>query len=364
MKSNWLNRLLLVTFISAASCSFAQDKVVEKKSDDGGNQTETTTLQLDGGKLIIVGKDGKKSEIEVGNAKSVMIQKEKKSRIIDGKQVENHGTAKATIMGPDGEVREIELAIPGDGFTFEMVDGLQLPGRLSAKLGHLDHLELADHLGHLAGGKYFVGIQCEPISDALRSHLNIDGSKGLLVANVTADSPAASAGIKVNDILLFAGDKELASIEDVIKVVNDAGEATQVVEFGIIRNGKESSVQVKPAERKEDPTVLGMELDGDAKSEWEALRAAPLRLMPGVIRAEDNEAFQKAIEEFRSEMSKLGNNSAFQEAAKAEMEKARKDLEKAREEMEKAREEMMRAFEEMKKRKPSSGDDKSPNSET
>ncbi|MEQ1903374.1 MAG: PDZ domain-containing protein [Pirellulaceae bacterium] len=364
MKSNWLNRLLLVTLISAASCGFAQEKTEEKKTDKEGKQTETTTMQLDGGKLIVVDKDGKKSEIDVGNAKSVIIQKEKKSKVVDGKQVENHGMAKATIMGPDGEVREIELAIPGEGFSFELAEGLQLPGHMDLKLGHLDHAGHLSHLGHLAGGKYFIGIQCEPISESLRSHLNIDGKKGLLVENVTADSPAASAGIKVNDILLFAGDKELTSIEDVMKVVNDAGEAKQVVEFGIIRNGKETSVQVTPAERKEGQVVLGMDLEGDAKSEWEALKQAPLRLMPGVIRAQDHEAFQKAIEEFRAEMFKLGNNSGFGEAAKAEMERARKDLEKAREELDKAREEMMRAIDEMKKRKSSGGDDRSPNPAT
>jgi exonuclease VII small subunit len=364
MKSNWFNRLLLVTLISAASCGFAQEKTEEKKTADKGKQTETTTMQLDGGKLIIVDKDGKKSEIDVGNAKSVIIQKEKKSKIVDGKQVENKGIAKATIMGPDGEVREIELGIPGEGFTFELAEGLELPGHLDLKLGHLDHAGHLSHLGHLAGGKYFIGIQCQPISEALRSHLDIEGNKGLLVENVTADSPAAVAGLKENDILVVAGNKELTSIEDVIKVVNDAGEAKQVVEFGIIRNGKETSVQVTPAERKEGQMVLGMDLEGDAKSEFEALKQAPLRLLPGVIRPQDNEAFKKAIEEFRAEMSKLGNNSGFREAANAELERARKDLEKAREEMDKAREEMMRAIDEMKKRKPSGGDDKSPNSET
>ncbi len=363
MKTSWLNKLAMATIISTASWGFAQDKVEGKKGESAHHQTESTTMQLDGGKLIIVDKDGKKSEIDVGNAKSIIVEKERKSKIVDGQQVENKGMAKAIIMGPDGEVREIELAMPGDGFKFEVNPDL-FGGE--GQHGHA----IQGHL--LTGGKYFIGIQCQPISDALRVHLNIEGNKGLLVEAITADSPAEKAGLKANDILVVAGDKELTSIEDVVKVVNDAGEASQVVEFGIIRGGKETSVQVKPMERKEGFALGSLDLnaalnvtgDDNGDDNGDDIGAARLRFMPGVIRSQDHEDFQKAIEKFKAEMSKLGNAAAFGHAVQTDLDRAREELKKAREEMDKARDEMLRAVEELKKRKSSEGDDKSPNPAT
>jgi len=66
---------------------------------------------------------------------------------------------------------------------------------------------VADEL--LANGKVarsYIGIQLQPLQD-LEKFYDMAGGKGVLIANVDKDSPAASVGLKSEDILLAIDDK-------------------------------------------------------------------------------------------------------------------------------------------------------------
>ena len=152
------------------------------------------------------------------------------------KQTQSSG--KMVIVGPDGERKEIELE-GGDEieplnlniprFAWPAIRPNQ-PNTVNAKEG------------------FAIGSVYQPVNDAMRSQLDL-GDRGLLVLSVSEGSPAAKAGIKKYDILIFADDKELETKKDLEGVVEIAGKEKQTFSLGLIRKGKELTVEVSPTEK-------------------------------------------------------------------------------------------------------------------
>jgi membrane-associated protease RseP (regulator of RpoE activity) len=92
-----------------------------------------------------------------------------------------------------------------------------------------------------------LGATLEPVSDALRTQLGIPGDQGLVIVSLAGDGPAAAAGLRQNDILLYIADKPLASTDDLAKELRAAGEAP--VRLRLMRGGKPVTVQVRPVYR-------------------------------------------------------------------------------------------------------------------
>ena len=320
-------------------------KVIRLHKADATEKSEATRVHVDDqeGKIVIIEKDGKKREIDLKGASSFTINKSSETTEQDG-EVKKKFSGKAIIVGPDGERQEIELT--GPDFNFETGE----PGKFK-----LFRVEAGpDGVGHMsflpaqigASGKYFVGVHCEPVDAALRSHLKIDEDAGLMIHKVTEDSPAAKAELKANDILMYANDQKLSSLEQLIEIVEQSGKDDAAITFSIIRGGEEKKIEVKPAERQEMPGALEfkageemkglhehlMELDVDVNAD-KLLRLKP-KFGPGIIRAEglDQEHFDK----MRAEL----------DAARAEMEKAHVQM---REEMARAHKEMVQQMQEAQK---------------
>ena len=104
--------------------------------------------------------------------------------------------------------------------------------------------------------KYWIGLLCIELSDALRSQLNLEANVGLLVDAVTDDSPARKQGLERNDILLSARlaaeppekeSRKLSQVADIVKMVQDA--ESKPVQFEILRRGVRKTIEVTPVER-------------------------------------------------------------------------------------------------------------------
>jgi tetratricopeptide (TPR) repeat protein len=118
-----------------------------------------------------------------------------------------------------------------------------------------------------ASGAARLGVGVEKPSAALADQLNLPGGQGLIITSVKADSPAAKAGLKVNDVLLKVGGsavpgdpKEFGRALDKIK----GGEAVNAV---VLRKGKRE-------------TVSGIRLSAGPGEAWRGLIAGqqvPLR---------------------------------------------------------------------------------------
>jgi S1-C subfamily serine protease len=82
-----------------------------------------------------------------------------------------------------------------------------------------------------------------------------EGSAGVLVREVTADSPAAKAGLKSGDRVVKLGDEDVADVEKFLRSVAAKKPGDRLV-FGVLRDGKEQRLTVTLGERadRERPT--------------------------------------------------------------------------------------------------------------
>lgn len=99
-----------------------------------------------------------------------------------------------------------------------------------------------------AGGAnpWKIGIVCDPVDESLRAHLPIPKGSGLVVRRVMDGSPAARAGVKVNDVLVATGDRPLDSFGTLVQAVRTAGREGKALNLRLLQEGKERVVEIKP----------------------------------------------------------------------------------------------------------------------
>lgn len=120
-----------------------------------------------------------------------------------------------------------------------------------------------------AGGKAWLGVAPEELSDEMLEHLKIES--GVLVGDVIPNSPAEEAGLKQGDVILAVDGQELAGPDDLQRAIA-ARKAGAEVTLSILRKGrtiektavlgtrKKISVDAKPA-----PSIHDANDDRDGK---------------------------------------------------------------------------------------------------
>ena len=99
---------------------------------------------------------------------------------------------------------------------------------------------------------YYIGVALRPVSETLRSHVDLPEGTGIVVWQVGEKSPAAEAGLQTHDILLRADGEKLQSPLDLLKVVaKHSGEHYTQFTLDIVRRGQPETVWVTPAKRPE-----------------------------------------------------------------------------------------------------------------
>jgi hypothetical protein len=93
----------------------------------------------------------------------------------------------------------------------------------------------------------WLGIQCTTADATLRAQLKLPAGQGLVVNNVAADSPAAEAGVEVNDILVEAAGQPLKETTDLVKALEQSGfEPLRIV---LLRSGDSKTIEITPSRR-------------------------------------------------------------------------------------------------------------------
>jgi membrane-associated protease RseP (regulator of RpoE activity) len=108
----------------------------------------------------------------------------------------------------------------------------------------------------------WIGVHCEPADDALTSQLGLKPDVGLVVRYVLKGSPAAKAGLQVNDVLTAVDGHPLKNIPGLLAAVNVAAEGPRHVE--LIRAGKHETIDVQPSARPQpsEPALESVVPDG------------------------------------------------------------------------------------------------------
>ena len=197
----------------------------------GGDVTPPASLpelgQESGKGLTVVGPDGQPMFLSTENARSVQIQRSVSTQVVDGqRKVVETGTA--IVVDADGQRREFELA------QTDNVDGLAT---------------MQPNQKPEAKKSWMIGVVCLPAPEMIRSQLGLDEGTGLLVQQIQAGSPAEAGGLKKFDVLLYADDQQLSSVNDLTTVVNEIGQDQGAITLTVVRGGKEIPIEVQPAER-------------------------------------------------------------------------------------------------------------------
>jgi serine protease Do len=146
----------------------------------------------------------------------------------------NKGNSGGPLFDTDGEVVGINTAIfsPTGG---SVGIGFAVPSETAAKVE-----------------RGFLGVQIQPVTEDIAAALGFDKAKGVLVSDVTADTPAAKAGITRGDIVISVDGAAVNSPRDLTrKIATDAPGAT--VKLGLLRAGKPVDATVTLASRPEQP---------------------------------------------------------------------------------------------------------------
>jgi hypothetical protein len=196
-----------------------REKAVVKPVDDANKEP----AKIENGVVTFVGPDGKVQTFKMSDAKSVTITRSSNTVVGEDGQRKVERRGKAILIGPDGVRREIDLGAGGLG---ESVTESKAPKT------------------------WMIGVSCQPASPVLRSQLQLDDDIGLVVTRVLQGGAGEKAGLKSNDVLMFADQKPLGNRKQLSVVVNEAGAAGDDVTFTLLRAGEEISLAVAPTERE------------------------------------------------------------------------------------------------------------------
>ncbi len=92
-----------------------------------------------------------------------------------------------------------------------------------------------------AVSKTRYGIQVQALTPSLAFHFSFRGQKGVLVSGVASGSASEASGIKVGDIILKVGQKDIGSLED-FEQAFDGLKDIRSIRISIFRDGKASEV--------------------------------------------------------------------------------------------------------------------------
>jgi len=108
-----------------------------------------------------------------------------------------------------------------------------------------------------AAPRFWLGLALDRLDDTLRLHLGIASGTGLIVTGVEDDSPAAKAGVMLNDLLLKLDGKPVASVEELAAQIQEIGE--KPVPLELLRRGKPATLTVSPEKRAAQGFVVHLE---------------------------------------------------------------------------------------------------------
>jgi serine protease Do len=153
----------------------------------------------------------------------------------------NPGNSGGPLLNMRGEVIGINTAIVRGGAGI----GFAIPSNMAKRVAN----ELRT-TGRVTRG--YLGVSLQPLTSDLAASFGVKDSKGALVSDVAADSPAARAGLKSGDVILEFNGKKVEDPSALARAVAAAkpGETGKLV---VWREKKQQTLEVKlgdmPAER-------------------------------------------------------------------------------------------------------------------
>ena len=157
-------------------------------------------------------------------------------------------SVKAVVMR-DGRRTEVSVT-PADGWPDVSIDTDRIRRQveeMTARIRPFEGFEFPDPMARSR-----LGVTVNELTPALAAYFG--AADGVLVASVTADSPAARSGIKAGDVITSVDGRAITSAAGLVRELR-SGSTGREVTLGIVRDKKPSSVTAKmeAPERRERP---------------------------------------------------------------------------------------------------------------
>jgi serine protease Do len=119
----------------------------------------------------------------------------------------------------------------------------------------------------------FLGVGTTVIPEILAEHLNLNPDEGVLVNSLQPDSPAAKAGIAVNDIITRVAGERVASALDLGEKIR-AHKPGETIHLDVIHKGKSAGLDIALGSRPQAPDEMPdvQALDGIPKEMQDRIR--------------------------------------------------------------------------------------------
>jgi len=125
----------------------------------------------------------------------------------------NPGNSGGPLINISGEVIGINRAIISESGGSVGI-GFAIPINTAKKI-------LAELKSNKKIKRGFIGVSLSPLTDDYAKELGLSSVKGALVGGVINGGPADLGGVKVGDVIIRAGDKEILNYGDLIEVVEN-----------------------------------------------------------------------------------------------------------------------------------------------
>ena len=156
----------------------------------------------------------------------------------------NPGNSGGPLVDVDGHVVGINTFILSESGGNEGL-GFAIPSDVVRSV-----YEQIREKGHVNRGQ--IGVYLRTITPELVEGLHLAATQGVVLEDVLPDSTAEKAGLKVGDIVVSVGGKQVADVRHfAVDLYNY--KIGDKAELGVLRNGKVQTVSVTVAERTDDP---------------------------------------------------------------------------------------------------------------
>ena len=156
----------------------------------------------------------------------------------------NPGNSGGPLVDVDGRVVGIDTFILSESGGSEGL-GFAIPSNVVRNI-----YEQLKTEGHVHRGQ--IGVYLRTITPDLAEGLKLPRSHGVLLEDVAPGSSADKAGLKVGEVVTSIGGKPVGDVKEFATLLF-AYKIGQVAPIGVLRNGKEVTVEVTVAERPDDP---------------------------------------------------------------------------------------------------------------